>query len=393
MSKFSYLLVLLGALFVFLGCEGGGDDDDTAGDDDDATGDDDDVGDDDTGDDDDAAPGGTERWRYDCGAEVVGGPTIENGVVYAVCGEQVAAVDAATGLELWTAQLPAEPLATACLPVVDGAMVFLIVNNVVYALDATNGDTDWTFAGTAVGDDIPDLAPLRVDGDVVYGAFGPGNVYALDATTGDLIWEQPHSSEGVETQPAVFDDVLYYGKNMGALIGRSIDDGALVSTWNADDNVDGSPLVFQGNIYFGSDDGVVHAHSGESGEELWSEAIGEVYISGRFAPLDGAFAVVSKYEGFVVALDYTDGTVRWTWENERQPDGKDRYRVGIYPASIPETVFISSEQGALVALSATDGEVLWDFSIGEEIWTSSNVDEENGQVVFGTMEGTVILLE
>jgi eukaryotic-like serine/threonine-protein kinase len=97
----------------------------------------------------------------------------------------VAAFDAATGAPVWSRTFKNRVFRTA--PAVANNEVYIGgdkgTNGTVFALEATTGGTDWSFAsGAGVTD------PAVANG-VLYDAFASSNVvYALDASSGFPVW-------------------------------------------------------------------------------------------------------------------------------------------------------------------------------------------------------------
>ena len=146
-------------------------------------------------------------------------PVVVNGVMFvATPGNQVIAINAKTGTQLWRYRRPLPPSVVLLHPTSRGIAVF---GDKVYfaageatlvALDARTGEEVWT---TTVGDNASgyymSLAPLVADGKVLIGTSGGelgirGYVAAFDAETGKELWKTymvPAPGEpGSETWPA-----------------------------------------------------------------------------------------------------------------------------------------------------------------------------------------------
>ncbi len=146
-------------------------------------------------------------------------PLVNNGVMFvATPGNQVLAIDAKTGLQLWRYRNPAPPdminlhLTSRGVALYGDKVFFARAEGVLVALDAKTGKDVWS----AVVEDNKhgyyiSMAPLVADGKVLVGTSGGelgvrGFVAAYDAETGALLWKVftvPAPGEpGSETWPA-----------------------------------------------------------------------------------------------------------------------------------------------------------------------------------------------
>ena len=160
------------------------------------------------------ATNGTLLWKQSLGSDIVGvsSPTVANGVVYLCAGitssipgnptgpqfDMVCALDAQSGQIRWQAhpsksayggQFPAYPIMKQPLLLngtlyVTGALapVTWTKRDVLYALDSTNGNVQWTYvvdgAGTTTDNSGFPSAPVAYN-NVVYFASSDATVYAL----------------------------------------------------------------------------------------------------------------------------------------------------------------------------------------------------------------------
>jgi alcohol dehydrogenase (cytochrome c) len=159
-------------------------------------------------------------WLYSTGA--LNGhqapPMVNSGVMFvATPGNQVIALDAATGALIWRYRQPSPDGSIVLHPTTRGVAlygdkVFLALNHaVLVALDARTGAEVWstTVADNSLGYYMT-LAPLVADGKVMVGVSGGemgirGFVAAYDPDTGDQVWKAytvPAPGEpGSETWP------------------------------------------------------------------------------------------------------------------------------------------------------------------------------------------------
>jgi alcohol dehydrogenase (cytochrome c) len=146
-------------------------------------------------------------------------PLVNNGVMFvSTPGNQVIALDARTGTQLWRYRNPAPPDVILLHPTSRGvalygdSVFFARAEAVLVALDAKTGKERWS---TTVEDNrhgyYISLAPLVADGKVIVGASGGelgvrGFIAAYDPDTGKQIWKvftvPAPGDPGSETWPA-----------------------------------------------------------------------------------------------------------------------------------------------------------------------------------------------
>ncbi|UPW01896.1 PQQ-binding-like beta-propeller repeat protein [Halorussus gelatinilyticus] len=117
--------------------------------------------------------GGTERWRYDAGENVVGWPRFDGRAGYFGTAGGVHAVSTDDGTRRWTFSTGADAPAYVA-GVADGTVVAASEGDAVYGLDAERGRLRWRFGYTGDPRWFPQVAE-----DAVYVATGAGTVYGL----------------------------------------------------------------------------------------------------------------------------------------------------------------------------------------------------------------------
>jgi outer membrane protein assembly factor BamB len=143
---------------------------------------------------------GAERWRNDLG-EYASAPAVADGtVVYGAGGPRVVAYDAASGEELWTADVDGD--ATATPTVADGRVLIGTRASTLYALDLADGTVEWTedLAG-------PVRRSVAVAGDTAVVPTELGLVAVGDG--GERLWSDDEVTGA--TAPMVADGVAYLG--------------------------------------------------------------------------------------------------------------------------------------------------------------------------------------
>jgi outer membrane protein assembly factor BamB len=128
-------------------------------------------------------------------------------------------------------------------------------------------------------------SPAVANGILYVGASGGGAnpcLYALNANTGTLLWNTVILNAVVNSSPAVWNGMVYFGTGSAtndsiyALNSRT---GALVWSYPTSGWVFSSPTVVNGVVYIGSNDGNLYALDAKTGSLLWSYPTGAGVIT------------------------------------------------------------------------------------------------------------------
>ena len=191
---------------------------------------------------------GVQLWSAPISSDnAASSPAVANGVVY-INGDSLFAFDAYTGAQLWSSSITDGTSS----PAVVGGVVYCS-GRVVAAFNATTGAVLWSVSPGGPLSILGD-SPAVAKGIVYIGASVPGQhgsssgmLYALKAQTGKIIWSAPVAS-GITSSPAVANGVVYVGSDDGTLYAFNAKTGAALA---AVAGVAGqsSPTVASGMVY------------------------------------------------------------------------------------------------------------------------------------------------
>ncbi|ELZ50787.1 pyrrolo-quinoline quinone [Halorubrum coriense DSM 10284] len=152
---------------------------------------------------------GDQQWQFVTTGGVHSSPTVRDGTVFFVSGnETLYAVDAETGDEQWAAETGA-PIRSSPT-VADGTVFVGSAEGTLYAVDEETGNQQWVFS---IGDRLS--SPTVVD-DLVFVGSETGNLYAVDTNTGAQQWSSPTATMGLSS-PIVVDGTIFVGSGDGNL--------------------------------------------------------------------------------------------------------------------------------------------------------------------------------
>jgi outer membrane protein assembly factor BamB len=180
-------------------------------------------------------------------------------------------------------------------------------------------------------------------------------------------------------QPAIVDDVAYFGDAAGTVTALDVRNSEPLWTYSAGSAVDGTPAVTSGLVIFGTAAGSVVALSAESGTLAWTVPTSSP-VHAAVAAASGE-VIVGSNDGTVYAFDQTSGHLSW---KVKLAGG-----VGGSPAVDPATneVIAGDASGAVTALSITSGATLWSKSTGGPVDASPTVT--SGDILVGSLSDKV----
>jgi outer membrane protein assembly factor BamB len=307
------------------------------------------------------------KWTYTTGGSVSSPPVVVDGVVYVGSSDgSVYALYASTGALQWS-YATGGGITYSSAAVANGVVYVGSTDGNVYALDAKTGAKQWSYT---TGGPVSYSSPAVANG-VLYVAGG-GNMYALNARTGGLLWifnlGYPRGSS-----IGVANGVVYVGRAAEALF--ALDAGTGVELWyfltGDGDCLESSPAVADGVVYFATCH--VFAINARTGDML--RMYGAVdYMASSPAVANGVVYVVSE-GGDVYALSTSTGAPLWITNAS----------AGGWPAASPAVANGVVYLGG-TALKAASGDLLWTSDVGSAM-TSPAV--ANGVVYVGADDGNV----
>lgn len=258
------------------------------------------------------------------GAASGGGLAVAGGRLYVASAFAfLAALDAATGEELWRVRFDA-PLTGA--PAVQGDRVYVSASDsTMWSLSTADGQVDWVISGTETIATMARGAAPAISGDLVI----------FPTTAGELRAQRRGNSADAWRAHVV-------GRRTGAAY-------ANISA------ITGDPVVDGGRIYAANQSGRVVALDARNGNALWAareSAYSPVW------PVGGSVFLVSD-QNRVMRLDARDGQPIWAQELPLFVSERPRRQTTIFPQHGPVLaggrLWVASGDGALRGFDPVDG--------------------------------------
>jgi outer membrane protein assembly factor BamB len=230
-------------------------------------------------------------------------------------------------------------------------------------------------------------SPALILNDRVYAGDLDGMVYALDLNTGAILWTYQTDNQ-VMGSPAYHrkgnKDVILVGSYDYYLHG--IDPGSGKGLWKyeTDNFINGACALYDGMAVFGGCDGYLHLVEALSGKSKASLEI-STYVASS-AGIDGDFAYVGDYDGRFSAIDLKKQEVTWVFSNKEA-----NLPFIASPAIIGDHVYIGNRDKFLYCLNKRDGKVVWKYNTGSRVDASPVVIGD--KLLVANMRGDIFLMD
>lgn len=243
----------------------------------------------------------------------------------------LAALDAATGQEIWRTDFAA-PL-TGSPAVADNRVYVAAIDSSLWGLDAATGRIEWTLAGTPSLSTIARGSAPAIAGEAVIFPTQAGELTAVRRSNGGRLW----------TTAAA-------GRRTGAALGT-------IPALTGDPVVDGS------RIYAANQSGRVFVMDARTGTTIWSVEEG---ANAPVWPVGGSVFLVSD-QNRLLRLDASDGSLIWAHELPLYTTSRVRRRLAIYPQHGPVLaggrLWVASGDGLLRGFDPVSGNTTAEIEI------------------------------
>lgn len=317
-------------------------------------------------------------WHADIGSGVahdrpwLAPPIVAEGKVFTLDTEnQVRAFDAATGERVWhtdlTEDVEDDDALSGGIAYADGRVIATTGFGQVIAMQAATGKVTWH---RKLG--VPIHAPPAVAGGRVFAITVENVLYALDQTDGRDVWP-PHRAISETARlmgsaaPAVSGDVVVAPFTSGDLVALRVDNGrvlwsdSLASSRRTDEvtsiaQIRGLPLIDRGRVFATSQGGLLVAIDVRSGQRMWDRDIGSLgtpWLAGRYL-----FLISTT--GDLVCLSADNGRVYWVTPLPRYHDEKEKKGPLLWsgPVLTGDRLIVVGTDGQALILSPLDGRIL-----------------------------------
>ncbi|MCD8031017.1 MAG: PQQ-binding-like beta-propeller repeat protein [Bacteroides sp.] len=160
---------------------------------------------------------------------------------------------------------------------------------------------------------------------------------------------------GIYSSPALYQDQVFVGDDMGYLTSYSLEDGNKQWSFASGNRIVGTPEAADGVVVFGSADRYIYGLDTKSGRELWKVAAGEPVLGA--VTIDKGIAYIGASDHTFRAIDIKTGHVVWAYP------GVKGY-IETKPLVCDNKVIFGAWDNTLYALDKTSGKELWKWTGG-----------------------------
>ena len=264
-------------------------------------------------------------------------------------------------------------------------------NGDLVRMNAGNGEVLWQVKLLdRDGSVMPIHADVTVAGNVVYVATLHGSVHAFKLSDGASLWEY-RAEDAVEGAVVFAEGRLLFTDAREILHTLDATTGKLLWRYQRPTPESftikggGVPVVASGSVFCGFADGTLAALQLDSGEVLWTVALGgdatEFMDVDLPVILDGASLYATSYSGGIHAINPVDGSIQWTAP------------VASVSSVIMrgDVLYAASAQGRVVALQKKDRQPIWSFKYKSQ--TPVHVREHGPYLFVSTSDGPLSILD
>ena len=326
-----------------------------------------------------------QRWVVNFG-QPISYPLIADGKVFVTVknattqGSTLFALDATNGATLWSFALGGSSrLAGTCY---ENGRVFAVNGNALLrAFDGATGSVIWS---VQLPGQFFNSSPPSVFQGVVYtsGSGSGGTVYAVNAETGAVLWTSSVAN-GHNSSPAVTDEGVYVSYACPNVYKLNPATGAKIRHFAPGCSGGGgtTPVLYNGRLYVRDNSGTIHDSQTGTVIGTFTAKNAPTFSGTRGFFLNGPNPFGTF--GVLQARDVNTNSVLWNFAG----DGSLQSAVLV----VNDYVYVGSAQGKLYAVNAATGQQAWVTTAGTSI---PYVDEHNSSqplTSFAAGEGLLVV--
>ncbi|HEX3872380.1 MAG TPA: PQQ-binding-like beta-propeller repeat protein [Pirellulales bacterium] len=297
--------------------------------------------------------------------------------------------------------------------IVEGVVYIGAYDGYFRAMNLSDGADRWTFKS-----ELGFKAPAAVrDGRVIVSDVD-GRIACLDAADGKEIWHYETAGE-INAGANFYKSNVLVGSQDGTLYCLRADTGVEVWKFTIDNMIQCSPTIAGNRVFLAGCDGKLHVVDLDTGEVANAVEINDP--TGATAAADGDCVYFGTQGGSVLAVDWKQGKILWSYEPRRkQPfqssaaltdglailGGRDRQihaidmksgvarwivptkqKIDSSPVVVGNRAFVACGDGRVVALAVGTGDAVWEYEAGGGFSGSPAVAE--GCLVIGNEDDTL----
>lgn len=310
------------------------------------------------------------KWKYSLDSIITSNITVsENILLFGTITGRFYALDKNTGSLIWEYKGINSILGTSV--VLNNNVYFAQSDGTITCLKVSDGSVVWQVEATGTIDELLNDGLSAGEG-LLFVAKADNKIHALDASNGQTVWTYAGSAQGLRTEPIYFDGIVFVGEYDGifsmldAKTGERLNGGGAGGALN-------TPAVNNGNVYYSSWDGSINAVKIKDVIPLWRVNVKDGITT---APaINSGIIAIGTARGKIFALNEENGSIIWEFDTKNGS-------VAAKPVIADGFVFAGSGDGKMYALNAETGKAQFTFDAGIGINTDPVYSE--GVLYFGS---------
>lgn len=229
-------------------------------------------------------------------------------------------------------------------------------------------------------------SPAVDENRIFYGDdLGFLNCISLDK--GKILW-QFRTATRIACTPAVADGKVVFGGCDYNIYCLDKTNGNLLWKFATKNAVLGSPIVENSVVFIGGSDGSFRALDLETGEQKWAFDQLKGYVESRPVIADGK-VIFGAWDTNLYALNIEDGTLAWKWNN-----GHPRLHfspAAVWPVVAHGKVFVTAPDRYFTAIDVKNGKEIWRTK-AHQVRETVGLSEDKTQVYSRTMNDSIVAI-
>ncbi len=156
------------------------------------------------------------------------------------------------------------------------------------------------------------------------------------------------------------DKILISSNSHEGLVAYDIQTGNRRWNYIVPNGVEKEPVLFNNRLFFGGNDGFFYSLNADTGLEIWKTHIkSEIVSTPAYDALEGRVYIITSANN-LLALEAENG--RQVWSYTRQDPSSYSIRGGTTPLIHKNLLYVGFSEGSFVAFNKSNGTINWEIS-------------------------------
>lgn len=159
------------------------------------------------------------------------------------------------------------------------------------------------------------------------------------------------------------DKVLITSNSHDGLVAYDLQTGVRKWSYVVPNGVEKEPALFNNRLFFGGNDGYFYSLNSDSGQEIWKTHIkSEIVSTPAYDASEGRVYIITTSNS-LLALEAENG--RQVWSYTRQDPSSYSIRGGTTPLIHKNLLYVGFSEGSFVAFNKSNGTINWEIQLNK----------------------------